>query len=150
MTTSALIVIVCLGASNTEGYGVAPHESYPARLEVLLHERGVTARVLNAGISGDTTSGMLARLAREVPQDTRLVIFQPGINDLHMPAIREQNIAAIEAWLAARKIAMLRLDNSVLRALPASEQAADRIHLTAEGYAHVAEIMAERVMAALK
>ena len=143
------LTIVCLGASNTEGYGVAGPQSYPARLQGLLDERGVAARVLNAGISGDTTSGMLARLERAVPDGTRLVIFQPGINDLHMLPLREQNMAAIQARLAARGITVIMLDNSVLRALPASEQAADGIHLTAKGYAHVAEIMLPQVLKAI-
>ncbi len=76
-----MITIVCLGASNTEGYGVSRDEAYPARLEALLKARGIEARVLNAGISGEPTSGMLARIDRDVPAGTSLVILQPGIND---------------------------------------------------------------------
>jgi acyl-CoA thioesterase-1 len=141
--------IVCLGASNTEGYGVAPEQSYPARLAALLAARGIAARVLNAGISGDTTTGMLARLDREVPEGTALVVFQPGINDLHDVARREANIAEIERRLSARAIRIIRLDNTIIRALPANVQAADRIHLTAEGYALLAEAMLPKVLAAL-
>ena len=106
MTTPAndqRVRIVCLGASNTEGYGVAPDESYPARLHALLAARGVANDVDNAGISGDTTSGMLARLDVHVPQGTTVVVFQPGINDLHPSQLarREANIAAITARLGA-------------------------------------------------
>lgn len=147
--TASTITIVCLGASNTEGYGVAPHESYPSRLAELLAERSLAARVLNAGISGDTTSGMLARLENEVPEGTRLVVFQPGINDLHDLPRREANIAEILRRLTARGITIVMLDNTVIRGLPREVQAWDGIHLTAKGYAMLAEAMLPKVLAAL-
>ena len=59
---SASVRIVALGASNTEGFGVSTWEAYPARLQELLKARGIDAEVVNAGLSGDTTAGMLARL----------------------------------------------------------------------------------------
>ena len=141
--------IVCLGASNTEGYGVVPEESYPSRLHALLSARSLNNEVLNAGISGDTTSGMLSRLDREVPEDMRLVIFQPGINDLYDLPRREANIAEIKARLTKRGITIIMLDNTVIRALPPHVQAADGIHLTATGYAMLAEAMLPEVLAAL-
>ena len=60
--TQTLVKIVALGASNTEGWGVSPSEAYPARLQALLKARGIDATVINAGIAGDTTGGMMARL----------------------------------------------------------------------------------------
>jgi acyl-CoA thioesterase-1 len=56
--------VVALGASNTFGKGVSRGQAYPAQLEALLRARGLNARVVNAGINGDTTGGMLARLDR--------------------------------------------------------------------------------------
>lgn len=148
-TSSEILRIVCLGASNTEGYGVAPEESYPAHLFRLLDARGYQVDLINAGISGDTTTGMLARLDAAVPAGTRFVIFQPGINDLHQLARREANIAKIQRSLAARGAVVILLDNSVIRALPAEEQLGDGIHLNARGYAHLAEIMLPQVLAAI-
>src|ERR1700748_1853073 len=74
--------VVALGASNTFGKGVSPGESYPAQLEAMLHAKGINASVANAGINGDTTGGMLARLDSAVPQGTSVVILQPGGNDM--------------------------------------------------------------------
>jgi len=73
--TQARVTIVALGASNTEGWGVSAAEAYPAKLQVLLNARGIDAAVINAGIAGDTTGGMLARLERAVPAGTHLVIL---------------------------------------------------------------------------
>src|SRR5207253_6716702 len=50
-------------------------------LPIFLHAQGYNVRVVNAGINGDTTGGMLARLDTVVPAGTRLVILQPGGND---------------------------------------------------------------------
>jgi hypothetical protein len=81
---AASIDIVALGASQTAGRGnglhsggVSPEQAFPAQLESMLRARGYDARVTNAGIAGDTTDGMLARLDSSVPAGTKLVIFQP-------------------------------------------------------------------------
>jgi len=55
-------VIVALGDSLTAGLGVAPDEAWPALLEAQLHRAGSEYRVVNAGVSGDTSAGGLARL----------------------------------------------------------------------------------------
>ena len=54
--------IVALGASNTAGWGVGSRNAYPAQLEAMLRSRGYDAHVANAGVSFDTTSGMLGRV----------------------------------------------------------------------------------------
>jgi len=150
-TVMAPIKIVALGASNTEGYGVPPSASYPARLEALLAEHGIAAEIHNAGISGDTTSGMLARLDDEVAEGTTLVLFQPGMNDLHPSLLprREANIAAIKSRLAARGIPVIMVDNDLLASLPQSERVWDGIHFTAKGYAFLAERVLPEVLKAL-
>ena len=78
VTCPAGAQVVCLGASNTRGMGMANEAAYPVQLEAMLRAKGYRGRVLNSGISGDTTAGMLARLDSAVPPDTRVVILQPS------------------------------------------------------------------------
>ena len=136
--------IVALGASNTQGYGVGLHEAYPAWLEAMLRQRGIAAEVVNRGSSGEPTSGMLARLDRDVPDGTDLVILQPGINDqFHGEAhLRAGNIAEMGRRLAARAIGLVMMETVLLARLPDAERQPDRIHFTARGY----ELLAERIL----
>ena len=127
------ITIVALGASNTYGKGVARSQSYPAQLEAMLRAKGLDVRVINAGVNGDTTGGMLNRLDRAVAPGTRVVILQPGNND-RRKGVAEQvegNLAAINSRLAARGIKVIMAANSLNSGLP---HQADGQHLTAEGY----------------
>ncbi|MFZ7127194.1 MAG: arylesterase [Desulfobacterales bacterium] len=104
---SSRIRIVALGDSLTEGFGVAPRESYPARLELLLKRSGWDCRVINAGVSGDTCRQVLARLDRVVNQSPDLVILEIGINDILMGAMPERihaNVAGIVERLSAHGI----------------------------------------------
>ena len=55
-------VLVALGDSLTAGLGIGPDSAYPALLEAKLHEAGYGLRVVNAGVSGDTSAGGLRRL----------------------------------------------------------------------------------------
>jgi len=143
--------IVALGASNTEGWGVLPAQSYPAQLQALLGVRGIEATVLNAGMAGDTTGGMLARIDRAVPAGTHLVILQPGTNDQRMglTAERSANIEKIRSALHARNTKLLVIENSVLDALPRNELRDDGLHFTPAGYALLAERILPQVMSAL-
>jgi acyl-CoA thioesterase I len=107
--------IVAIGPSSTAGAGVHPTEAYPAKLEAMLRARGLTVTVVNAGINGEQTPQMLARLDRTVPDGTRLVIlnFTP-YNDLPIsragrwnpiqPEQTEQNFRAMAAAMRARGI----------------------------------------------
>ena len=143
--------IVTLGASNTQGWGVATSDAYPSRLQELLTARGMAAVVLNAGIAGDTTGGMLARLDRAVPEGVDLVILQPGTNDERMGlgAERSANIDAIRSRLTARTITLIVIENADLDALPRSELRDDGVHFTPAGYAILAERILAQVFAAL-
>src|SRR5690242_9379711 len=69
--------ILAFGDSLTAGYGLAPAESFPVRLQAWLREHGVDAEVTNAGVSGDTSAGGLARLDWSLaePADAVLVEF---------------------------------------------------------------------------
>jgi acyl-CoA thioesterase-1 len=74
-------VIVDLGDSLTAGYGLPAGQAFPARLEGWLRRRGVEARVINSGVSGDTTAGGLARLDWVLADKPDLVILALGAND---------------------------------------------------------------------
>ena len=89
--------IVALGDSNTAGFGVGRQEAFPTRLEAMLRMNGADVQVVNAGISGDTTQGMLSRLDSAVPQGTQIVIVQGGYNDLR----RGSNAASVAANIGA-------------------------------------------------
>ena len=143
--------IVALGASNTEGWGLAPEHAYPVRLQDLLKAKGVDAAVANAGIAGDTTRSMLGRLEDAVPAGTRLVILQPGTNDerIGLGAERAANIAKMRSLLAARNINLIVIENAVLDALPRTELRDDGIHFTPAGYGMLAERILPDVLATL-
>jgi acyl-CoA thioesterase-1 len=132
--------IVALGASNTYGKGVARNQAYPAQLEAILRAKGMSVRVVNAGINGDTTEGMLGRLDSAVPNGTSAVILQPGGNDRRKG--RPDRTAEIQSRLAARKIPVVMLGNGMLGGLPHQP---DGVHLTPEGYHMLAEAIASQV-----
>jgi len=149
--TQTRITIVALGASNTEGWGVLASEAYPARLEALLQARGIDATVVNAGIAGDTTGGMLARLERAVPAGTHIVILQPGTNDERMGLGGERagNIEKMRSRLSSRQTKLIVIENEMLDALPRKELREDGLHFTPTGYAILAERTLPQVLAAL-
>lgn len=74
-------LIVAFGDSLTAGYGVSLKEAYPALLESRLKEKNYSYHVLNAGISGDTTSGGLSRINEIIKQNPEIVILELGAND---------------------------------------------------------------------
>jgi acyl-CoA thioesterase-1 len=73
--------IVAFGDSLTAGLGVAAEEAYPARLQRRLEEQGLRFRVINAGVSGDTTAGGLRRVDWVLKSRPDLVILELGAND---------------------------------------------------------------------
>ena len=73
--------IVCFGDSLTAGYGTDPGESYPDDLQRLLDASGFSYRVVNEGISGNTTKDGLARIGRVLALHPALVIVEFGGND---------------------------------------------------------------------
>lgn len=102
--------IVGFGDSLTAGFGLDPGQSFTDRLQAALKAKGLDVAVANAGVSGDTSSGGLARLDWSVPDGTRLVILELGANDMLRgvsPAITEKNLDAMLAKLRERKIAVL-------------------------------------------
>ena len=90
-------VIVAFGDSLTAGLGVAPDEAYPARLEERLRREGYPYRVVNAGVSGDTTAGALRRVDWVLRAHPDVVIVALGAND----GLRGQSVAAMRGNLEA-------------------------------------------------
>ena len=90
-------VIVAFGDSLTAGYGVAPEESYPALLAARLRAEGYPHRVVNAGVSGDTTAGGLRRVDWALKLKPEIVLIELGAND----ALRGQDLRQVRANLDA-------------------------------------------------
>jgi acyl-CoA thioesterase-1 len=79
--TADPIRIVAFGDSNTAGFGVPAANNYPAQLERALQARGHDVEVLNAGVSGDTTTGALRRFESVFAEDPDIAIVFLGRND---------------------------------------------------------------------
>jgi acyl-CoA thioesterase-1 len=88
-------VIVAFGDSLTAGFGVAPADAYPALIQERLQKEGYAYRVVNAGVSGDTTAGGLRRVDWALKLKPEIVIVELGAND----ALRGQDLAAVRANL---------------------------------------------------
>jgi acyl-CoA thioesterase-1 len=130
---------------------VSQSQAYPAQLQALLKAKGIDARVINAGIAGDTTGGMLARLNSAVPSGTRIVILQTGGNDARrgLGAEVAGNIAQITSKLRERGIKVILLDRLGAYA-PASTRDPDGQHYNAQGHAAIAARLLLQVMAAIE
>ena len=74
-------LVVFLGDSLTAGYGLGGEQAYPALVEKRLEEEGIPIKALNAGVSGDTTAGGLARLDWLLSQKPDVVVVGLGGND---------------------------------------------------------------------
>jgi acyl-CoA thioesterase-1 len=145
---SANAQIVALGASSTAGYGVGAAAAFPAQLEAILRTKGRPMSVSAAGVSGDTTGGMLARLPGAVPAGTKIVILQIAGNDAMKgmsPVTAAANRAEIRRQLHARGIRTIEADGYVMAALRGGLRQADGIHMTAEGHRRVAEQLAASI-----
>lgn len=119
--------IVGFGDSLMAGYGLGPGEGFPEKLEAALRARGHDVVIVNAGVSGDTTSGGLSRLDWSVPDGTQLVILELGANDMLRgiaPEITEKNLDAMIARLKERNIVVLLAGMRAAPNLGADYQAA--------------------------
>lgn len=104
------ISLVGFGDSLMAGYQLPPEDAFPARLEKALKEKGLDVTVANAGVSGDTSSGGLARIGWSIPDGTKGVILELGANDALRgipPEETRKNIEAMIARLKERGIAVL-------------------------------------------
>lgn len=102
--------IVGFGDSLMAGFGLGPDEGFTDKLQAALRAKGHDVTVANAGVSGDTSSGGLARLDWSVPDGTQLVILELGANDMLRgvpPDITQKNLDEMLGKLRERKIAVL-------------------------------------------
>lgn len=107
---AAPVKLVVLGDSLSAGYQLAPDQAFPVQLQAALKERGHDVEVINAGVSGDTTSGGLARLDWSVGPDVNAVIVELGANDALRglpPEKTRENLNEIVRRLQGRGVAVL-------------------------------------------
>jgi acyl-CoA thioesterase-1 len=104
------VKIVAFGDSLTAGFQLAANEAFPAQLQAALRAKGIAVEVANAGVSGDTSSGGLARLDWSVPESTDAVILELGANDMLRgvdPSVTRSALDTIIRRLKARRIEVL-------------------------------------------
>jgi acyl-CoA thioesterase-1 len=104
------VKIVALGDSLMAGYQLPGPDAFPARLERALKAKGLAVEVVNAGVSGDTSTGGLARLDWSVPDGTDAVILELGANDMLRglePKVTRKALEEIIGRLKARRIDVL-------------------------------------------
>lgn len=109
---SAPVKILMFGTSLTQGLGLPPGTELPVVLETKLAAAGVQAKVINAGVSGDTSADGLSRVGWSLGDHPDVAIVELGSNDALRgidPAITEKNIAAVLAKLRAAHIPVLLL-----------------------------------------
>ena len=102
--------MVVLGDSLSAGLGLSASAAFPARLKQSLKIKGIDVDMINAGVSGDTSSGGRDRLDWSVPQGTDAVILELGANDALRgtdPKVTRAALTDILARLKARKVAVL-------------------------------------------
>jgi acyl-CoA thioesterase-1 len=163
------IRIVAIGDSNYGAPGVSRSETYPAQLEAALRARGVDAQVTNAGINGDTSAGVLARLDSSVPNGTDVALVSVGVNDIKLHGASQgsvnANVAQIVSRLRARGVEVVlqptgRAFQGSINTNPkfhvegqdgskGPKPGTTNWHLTPQGYAMVVARTLPQVMAAI-
>jgi acyl-CoA thioesterase I len=106
----APIKLAVLGDSLSAGYGLPLQAAFPARLQKALREKGLDVDILNAGVSGDTTSSGRDRLDWSIPDGTEAVIVELGANDALRgldPKVTKSALEDIIKKLQARKMAVM-------------------------------------------
>jgi acyl-CoA thioesterase-1 len=109
-SVKAPVKILALGSSLTQGYGLPPGTEFTVQLQAALKGAGIDAVVTNAGVSGDTSAGGLARLDWSLADHPDAVILELGSNDMLRatpPAETEKNLRAILDKLKAAHVKVL-------------------------------------------
>ncbi|HEY2211992.1 MAG TPA: arylesterase [Bradyrhizobium sp.] len=104
------IKVVVLGDSLSAGLGLSASSAFPARLQKSLETKGIAVDMINAGVSGDTSSGGRDRLDWSVPEGTEAVIVELGANDALRgtdPKVTRAALTDILTRLKSRRIAVL-------------------------------------------
>jgi acyl-CoA thioesterase-1 len=103
-------LLVAFGDSLTAGYGLAPEQAFPVRLEAYLNGRGLSVTIQNAGVSGDTTAGGRSRLDWALADKPKFILVELGANDALRaidPKETEANLEAILSELDSRGVKVL-------------------------------------------
>jgi acyl-CoA thioesterase I len=115
--TQRLPVVLFFGTSLTAGYGLAPEQAFPALIEKKAQDEGVPIRVVNAGLSGETTAGAVRRIDWVLRTPADLVVIEGGANDalrgLSPDAARsnlEKLISAVRAKQPSARIALVQME----------------------------------------
>lgn len=90
-------VILCLGTSLTAGYGLDPEQAYPALLQRRIDLEGLRFRVVNAGVSGETSAGALQRIDWLLQRPVAVLVLETGAND----GLRGLGVEALRANIDA-------------------------------------------------
>lgn len=104
--------VVMLGDSLTQGYGLPEGDGLVPQLQAWLDAEGVPAKLVNMGVSGDTTAGGLSRVAWSLTPETKAVVVALGGNDLLRglpPQDVRANLDAILAEITGRDLPVLLL-----------------------------------------
>lgn len=104
------VTLAALGDSLTQGYGLLPEEGFVPQLQAWLAAAGADATVINAGVSGDTTAGGLARVGWTLTPDVDAMIVALGGNDFLRgidPANSRANLAGILSAAHAQDVPVL-------------------------------------------
>ena len=110
--SAAPIKLLAFGDSLTAGYGVQPEQSFPARLQAALQQDGINIDIINAGVSGDTTAGGLARVDWSLADKPDAALVELGANDALRgidPKVTKDNLDKILAKFKAAGVPVLLL-----------------------------------------
>lgn len=110
MASAEPVTIAALGDSLTQGYGLAPEAGFVPQMEQWLRDQGADVRLINAGVSGDTTAGGLSRAAWTMTPEVRGMIVALGGNDLLRgiaPEVSRSNLRGILEAAAAQEVQVL-------------------------------------------
>jgi acyl-CoA thioesterase-1 len=130
-------LIVAMGDSLTAGLGVAEAQAYPALLERKLRADGYAFQVINAGVSGETSSGALTRTEWMLTLKPDIVILETGANDGLRgvsPSVVRDNIDAIVKMLQAKNVVVVLVGMRMVRNLGESYT-----RTFAQAYAQIAQ-----------
>jgi acyl-CoA thioesterase-1 len=89
--------ILFVGTSLTAGYGLQPEQAFPARIQSRIDAEGLAYRVVNAGVSGETSAGALRRIDWLLRQPVAILVLETGAND----GLRGQDVEATRANIQA-------------------------------------------------
>ena len=110
-------VVLFFGTSLTAGLGLDPEQAYPMLIEKMAQAEGVPIKVVNAGLSGETTAGAVRRIDWVMRAPVDLVVIEAGANDAlrglgpdDARANLEQLIAAVRAKQPQAKIALIQME----------------------------------------